>query len=80
MFAFYALAHIAPTLLTFATPRFRLPLMPLLLIGTAVLLVSAGEVWRAVSPARRGLAVGLAVAMAGVLLWGRAAFLSPMPF
>jgi 4-amino-4-deoxy-L-arabinose transferase-like glycosyltransferase len=68
LLALFAMAQIAPTLVTFALSRFRLATMAVLIIGAAVLARRDGSPWTAASPGRRRAAVaGMAILMAAIL-------------
>lgn len=72
-FVFYSLSQIGPTLITFANSRFRMPLIPLLLIGAALLMISGPALWREASGRRRMVALQAGLAMLAILFWGREA-------
>ncbi len=71
---------VAPVILTFPMTRFRLPIEPILIVGTAVILGGGRRVWASASQWRR-LAAALSVAAMAALLWaGANAFMSPTRF
>ena len=57
-FTTFALGHLWPTVVAFATTRFRLPIMPMFLLGAAYLATSPRTVWSQLS--NRGRAAFLA--------------------
>ncbi|MEE3329992.1 MAG: glycosyltransferase family 39 protein, partial [Myxococcota bacterium] len=72
-FALFSLSQIGPTLITFASSRFRMPLIPLLLIGAALLMTSGPALWREASGRRRMVALQAGLVMIAILFWGREA-------
>jgi hypothetical protein len=75
-----AILHVLPVILTFATTRFRMPIEPLLVLGTATLLATGRADWRAASQTRRATALAAGAAMIILLGLGADAFLSPVAF
>jgi hypothetical protein len=75
-----ALAHVAPVVVTFANTRFRLPLMPLLIVGAAALAVAPALRWREASRGQRVLAIGTLGLLLLCLAAERDAWLSPTQF
>ena len=55
----FALVHIAPTIVTSASSRYRLPLLPILMLGGAALLIHGRALWRDASPRRRWVAIAM---------------------
>jgi len=64
--AFVAL-HVLPAIVAFGCSRFRIPIVPVLLLGTALLAVRGRTAWREASPQRRGIALGAAGLLALVI-------------
>jgi hypothetical protein len=67
LFALYAACQVAPTLLAYALPRYRLALLPVLLAGAGAWLVAPGALWRAASRRRRALAAAAMLAVAALV-------------
>ena len=78
LMATVVLAHVAPVLLAFGSTRFRVPVEPILLLGTACLVTSLPVSWQEASLARRRAAFAAGLLMALVLESGRRFFLSPL--
>ncbi len=78
--AIYIASLVVPVILTFPNTRFRLPIEPILIIGSAILLGEGKRLWTTSSPVRRVAAVGSVVAMACVLMSKHKAFLSATYF
>jgi 4-amino-4-deoxy-L-arabinose transferase-like glycosyltransferase len=78
--AWMALLHVLPVILTFATTRFRMPIEPFLVLGTAILLATGRTDWRAAPQGRRAAALAGGAAMVILLGLGADAFLSPTHF
>jgi 4-amino-4-deoxy-L-arabinose transferase-like glycosyltransferase len=70
LFALFAACQVAPTLLAYALPRYRLALVPILLAGAGAWLVEPAALWRAASPRRRALAAAAVLAL-GALIGAR---------
>jgi hypothetical protein len=56
--------HVVPVVVSFAASRFRMPFVPLLILGAAWLAVHGREAWAGASPWRRAAAVAAAVLVA----------------
>jgi 4-amino-4-deoxy-L-arabinose transferase-like glycosyltransferase len=67
LFGLCLLAHVLPPLLAFALSRFRLPVMPVFMIGAAWLACAPSAAWRGASTRRRLAAGLLALAALGVV-------------
>jgi 4-amino-4-deoxy-L-arabinose transferase-like glycosyltransferase len=63
----FSIAHFVPTLITISCSRFRLPLLPIFLLGAAAMLVNGRRLWKEASPRRR-LAACAALLLALVIL------------
>lgn len=63
------LAHVAPTLAAFSCSRYRLPLIPVLLIGVAALSVRGRSLWREASGRRRVTALATAALLASLIVY-----------
>jgi len=64
LFTVTLVGHIAPTIVTFASTRFRLPCMLIFIQGTAWLLVHGRPAWREASPRWRVATVLVASGLA----------------
>lgn len=80
LLAALSLAHVVPVILTFPNTRFRLPIMPLLIVGAAALLVSPSASWRAAGRARRVTAVAALLLLLVCIVSEGEAWLSPTLF
>ena len=80
LLAAVALAHVVPVILTFPNTRFRLPIMPLLIVGAAALLVSPSASWRTAGRARRVTAVAALLVLLVCIVSEGEAWLSPTLF
>jgi 4-amino-4-deoxy-L-arabinose transferase-like glycosyltransferase len=63
----FVLLHVLPVIVTFGCSRFRLPIVPVLMLGAALLAVRGAECWRACSGRRRGLVIAATAGMALVV-------------
>lgn len=80
LLAALALAHVIPVIVTFANTRFRLPIMPLLILGAGALVVAPAVRWREAARSQRVLAVVILLVLLACVVSERAAFLSPTAF
>jgi 4-amino-4-deoxy-L-arabinose transferase-like glycosyltransferase len=65
--AAFALLHVLPVIVTFGCSRFRLPIVPVFVVGTALLAVNGVESWRACGGRRRGIAIAATLGVALVV-------------
>jgi hypothetical protein len=77
--AAFLAAHIVPTIIAFASSRFRIPLVPILIVGGAFLVGEGRRVWREASPRRRAFAAG-SVALTAIIIASRWSTLSTPQF
>lgn len=72
LIAIFAAAHLAPQILAYGESRYRMPLVPLLALGLALLLTRGPEAWRGAGTVRRAAtvtAVGIVAWAAGSFWW-----------
>lgn len=72
----FGVAHLAPTIVTFAVSRYRVPVEPIFAIGFAALVLQGPALWRTAGVGRRVLAVA-AFAIFAILLGSTAGDLLP---
>jgi hypothetical protein len=77
--AAFLAAHIVPTIIAFASSRFRIPLVPILIVGGAFLVGEGRRAWREASPRRRVFAAG-SVALTVIIIASRWSTLSTPQF
>ncbi len=73
--AVFVAAHVLPVIITFGCSRFRVPVVPVLMLGVAWLLVNGASAWRDAGTRRRGVAVAAAALLAIVIgsMWSTVA-------
>jgi 4-amino-4-deoxy-L-arabinose transferase-like glycosyltransferase len=67
LLAAFVLLHLLPVIVTFGCSRFRMPIVPVLMLGAALLAVHGAESWRACSARRRGVALAATLGVAVVI-------------
>lgn len=80
LLAALALAHVVPVILTFASTRFRLPFVPLLIVGASALLASPSGCWREAGRTQRAVALAALLLLLVCIVAEGEAFLSPTAF
>lgn len=78
LFGLVILAHLAPTIVAFNNTRFRLPVMPILIVTAAGLAVSPRACWREATGLQRAAAVAGVALLLLMIVSERSAMLSPV--
>jgi 4-amino-4-deoxy-L-arabinose transferase-like glycosyltransferase len=80
LLAALALAHVAPVIVAFASTRFRVPIMPLLILGASAFAIGPARCWAEASRAQRGTAILAGTLLVSCWIVEREAWLSPTAF
>src|SRR5688500_8418824 len=72
----FGFMHLAPTLVTTASSRYRIPVTPIFILGAAALLLHAPRLWNDAGPTRR-VAACVVLFLAAIILAQRIHFIFP---